>query len=198
MRILNVVAVLMLVTATSVTAQRGSLNPFVTYNWGGSVPVVGGDIKIVASEAYGATLDIAVRPGAKAQLLYSYQPTQADFRPFTGLPEKISDLKVHYMHIGGMAEIPKDKLRLLGGASAGATLFHPSDQRYSDEWSFSFRFFLGAKLMFSERVGLHAKGELLLPIQWAGICIGCGGGAGVTAGTTIVQGVVGGGLTIAF
>ncbi len=198
MRVISAVGLISLLATSSLMAQRATLNPFVTYNWGGTVRVFEGDLKLAASEAYGATLDVAVRPGAKAQLFYSYQPTQLDLRRFNGINEPITPMKVHYIHLGGTAEGGRGKMKGFGGASAGATIFHPSDPRLNDEWRFSVRLFLGGKMMFSERVGLHVKGEVLLPIQWAGVCFGCGGGAGVTTGTTIVQGVVGGGLTIAF
>lgn len=197
MRVISAVGFFSLLATSSLVAQRATLNPFVTYNWGGSVRVFEGDLRLAASEAYGVTLDVAVRPGAKAQLFYSYQPTQLNLRRFNGLTEPITPMKVHYIHLGGTAESGRGRMKGFGGASAGATIFHASDPRFSDEWRFSVRLFLGGKMMFSERVGLHVKGEVLLPIQWVGVCFGCGG-TGATAGTTIVQGVVGGGLTIAF
>ena len=198
MRVISAVGLFSLLATSSLVAQRATLNPFVTYNWGGTVRVFEGDLKLAASEAYGVTLDVAVRPGAKAQLFYSYQPTQLNLKRFSGLTEPVTPMDVHYIHLGGMAEGGRGKMKGFGGASAGATSFHASNSALSDEWKFSFRFFLGGKMMFSERMGLHVKGEVLLPVQWAGVCFGCGGGTGVTAGTTIVQGVVGGGLTIVF
>ena len=198
MRVIRAVGFLSLLATSGLVAQGATINPFVTYNWGGTVRVFEGDLKLEASEAYGVTIDFAVRPGAKAQLFYSYQPTQLNLRRFSGFTEPITPMDVHYIHLGGMAEGGRGKMTGFGGASAGATIFHASNSALSDAWKFSFRFFLGGKMMFSERVGLHVKGEVLLPVQWAGVCFGCGGGAGVTAGTTIVQGVVGGGLTIAF
>ena len=198
MRVISAVALLSLLATGSIVAQRATLNPFVTYNWGGTVRVFEGDLQLAASEAYGATVDFTVRPGAKAQLFYSYQPTQLNLRRFSGLTEPVTPMTVHYIHLGGVAEGGRGKAKGFGGASAGATVFHASNALLSDQWKFSFRLFLGGKMMFSERVGLHVKGEALFPIQWAGVCFGCGGGTGVTTGTTIVQGVVGGGLTIAF
>ena len=196
MRVVSAVGLLSLLACGSLTAQRTSINPFVTYNWGGTVRVFEGDLKLAGSEAYGATIDVTVRSGAKAQFFYSYQPTQLNLQRFNGLTEPVTPMDVHYIHLGGVAEGGRGKLKAFGGASAGATVFHTSN--FSDEWRFSIRLFLGGKFMFAERFGLHAKGEILLPMQWAGVCVGCGGGAGVTTGTTIVQGVVGGGLTIVF
>ncbi len=83
--------------------------------------------------------------------------------------------------------------------SAGA--FQPRTATTGSEWRFSFRFALGAKALFSERVGLRGEAGLLLPIQWAGGGIFCGGGGcsgALTEGTAVVQGSLGGGLTIVF
>ena len=196
MRSACLVAILAVVAASSLVAQRAELNPFVTWQWGGRALLINGDLEIAASENYGATIDVEVRRGMKAELFYSYQPTQLLFRPFVGVPQTLSDLKVHYMHLGGRAEFgdPRGKLSGFAGASAGATLFHPSNPQYRDEWRFSFRFSLGGKFMFSQRVGLHGRFEVLAPVSWVGVCVGCG----VTAGSTTAQGSVGGGLVITF
>ena len=200
MRSACLVAVLALIASGPLVAQgQAELDPFVTWQWGGRAALINGDLEVAASENYGASLGVEVRRGMKAEVFYSYQPTQLIFRPFFGVPETLSDLKVHYMHVGGRAELgnPRAKLSGWGGASAGATLFHPSNPQYRDEWRFSFRFSLGGKFMFSQRIGLHGRLELLAPINWAGVCIGCGG-SGVAVGSTTVQGSVGGGLVIAF
>lgn len=46
---------------------------------------------------------------------------------------------------------------------AGATLFNPRPATIGSDWRFSFRFALGAKALFSERVGLEEEAVLFAP-----------------------------------
>ncbi len=183
-------------------AQRVELSPFVTYQFGGSLAVREGELQLDDSENYGVALDIEVRPGVKFELFYSYQPTTLKLQRSAGPTEELFAIGVHYMHFGGLYEaVRNQRVRAFGLASAGVTLFDPRTATAGSEWRSSFRFALGAKALFSERVGLRGEAGLLLPIQFVGGGIFCRGGgcSGVlTGGRVVVQGSLGGALTVAF
>lgn len=124
---------------------RFELSPFVNYQWGGHLDVSYvsgfGTIDMEDTEAFGAALDVAVRPGAKAELYYSYQPTTMRFRSSSGVQETVFDMGVHYMHMGGIYEMDRGSAaRPFGLFSLGTTLFDPQGATpYGSEWRFSMR-----------------------------------------------------------
>jgi len=68
-------------------------------------------------------------------------------------------------------------------------------------WRVAFGLTLGAKFLVSKKIGIKIQAQGLFPIQWAGgnLYVGTGGsGYGISAGTTIAQINVGGGLFYAF
>ena len=202
MKVARLVAVLAISPAAAV-AQRVEVNPFLAYQFGGSLRAVEGDLIISSGETYGAAVDIEVRPGGFAQLFYSYQPTSLGIRRSgTGFTNEITDLNIHYFHIGGVGEAEASpRVKGFLAASVGATLFHPSEPRLNDAWRFSVRFGLGGKLFLSQRIGLKAEMDLLVPIQWTtgGFVCGGGGCSGTISGrTTLVHGSLGGGLVVVF
>jgi hypothetical protein len=184
---------------------RVYLSAMATYQWGGTINTTQGDLRIEDSENFAAALNFPVRPGAKGELYYSYQPTTLSRQLPSGVPEPIVPMNVHYFQLGGRYEpVRQGGLMPFLVGSAGAVLFDAGSTGgidYGSNWEFAFRFSLGATAMFSSRVGLRGELGMLLPVFWSGggfICGGAGCYGTVTGTSTVVQGTVGGGLTIAF
>ena len=137
-----------------------------------------------------------MKEGVQLELMWYMQPTRLDVRVFPSPTyETVFDMDVHYIQIGGIYGIQQDNILPYGTFSLGATIFHPKDRGFSDEWRFSATFGLGAKVYLSERIGIRLDGRLLFPFTGGAIWVGSGG---VSAGGTssIIQGNVNGGLII--
>jgi hypothetical protein len=181
---------------------RVQLSGMVTYQWGGTIHTTAGDLTLDDSENFAGVLTFPVRPGARGELYYSYQPTtlRRELAPQDFIP-----MNVHYFQLGGRYEPVRDGrvMPFLSG-TAGAVLFdagqNASGFDYGSDWEFAFRFALGTTAMLSQRVGLRGEIGLLLPIFWSTGGFVCGGAGcyGTVTGNSVVQGTVGGGLTIAF
>ncbi len=115
-------------------------------------------------------------------------------------PEKtFSDASQEYWMFGILKEVPKGSVSPYGGFIMGWTTLRPEDPDYQNITKFTVGLEGGVKYFFNERVGILIHGRLLLPLQWSGGGFYVGtGGSGVTfgAGTSIIQGDIGGGLVI--
>jgi hypothetical protein len=178
----------------SVLAQSSSttleLTPYVGYMVGGKIRASNGDYSINSAPNIGLIVDIPVQRNAYVEFYYSYQSTSMDFwslRDHT--TETLFDLDVHYFMIGGNWEFQSYNKDIVwfGTAALGASFFHPkATTNYRDVWRFTVNFGGGAKIFFSERIGIRLQALLNIPIQWGGAYYY--GGASVAGGTTFVQG----------
>ena len=127
--ILYVLAGAMVFAPTHALGQgnRAELTVFYGYNIGGSLNVFEGELKIADNASYGASLDIAVRPGGFAQILWVQQPSTLSLRRTVGGTETITDLITRYFHVGGMQELGEGRARPYGGMTLGFTQFDPTD-----------------------------------------------------------------------
>ncbi len=201
---------LLLISNSNMFAQKFEITPFYGYQFNGKVVGYQGDLNIRDAGSYGAMIDVTVRPGMQVELFYSRSDTRADFVEFRGPTYKLTDVSVNYLQIGFLRTVKKmNNITLYGIGSLGATLFSPSGNSYNetpinysfeDWWLFSVTAGGGAKIMFSERVGLRFEGRLMMPITWAGggFMVGTGGsGFYLGGGSAIIQASLSAGLIIA-
>lgn len=178
----------------------------VAYQWGGSITTSEGTLTLDAGENFAGVLTFPVRPGARGELYYGYQPTTLSREDAPGVRQPLAPMRIHYLQIGGRFEPGWDRpiLPYFSG-TAGAVLFDAgrgaSGLDYGSDLEFAFRFAAGTTVVLSRRVGLRAEAGLLVPVFWSGggfVCGGEGCEGVITGSITAVQGTVGGGLTIAF
>jgi hypothetical protein len=163
---------------------------------------VSGDLDINDAAYYGGALGINTSRETMAEIQYIYQPTNISFEPYNaGFQSTSFGADVHY--ILGTGYFIEQFSRTgwgYGGLSIGAAGLVPKNNLDS-AWRFAFGLTLGAKFLLSKTVGIKIQAQGLFPIQWAGgsLYVGSGGsGYGLSAGTSIVQINVGGGLYFAF
>ncbi len=195
---------------SNIFAQKIEITPFYGYQFNGKVVGYSGDLNVRDASAYGLMLDVTVRPGMQVELFYSRSDTRVDFVEFRGPTYKLTDVSVNYFQLGFLRTVKKmNNISMYGIGSLGTTLFSPSGKDYKqtpdiyyyeDWWLFSVTVGGGAKIMFSERVGLRLEGRLMMPITWAGggFMVGTGGsGFYLGGGSAILQAGLSAGLTIA-
>jgi len=175
------------------------------YNYNANVANVSGDMDINDAVFYSAAIGINTSRETMAEIQYIFQPTKISFNPFTaGIPSQSFDADVHYILATGyyLKQLSRTSWGY-GGLSIGAAGLVPknTEQNLDPAWRVAFGLTLGAKFLVSKKIGIKIQAQGLFPIQWAGgsLYVGSGGaGYGVSAGTSIVQINVGGGLFYAF
>ena len=183
---------------------RMEITPFGGYMWGGSVSGWEGEIRIPGTGNWGIALNVDMRPETQLELCFSRQYSALEVRwyDYTQPREELFDIAVEYYQIGAL-----QKFRGSGDygpytvLTLGATRFAPNTNDYSDEWLFSMTLGLGVKVPVGERFALRVQGRFLMPIQWAGGGLWCGTGGcgiGLSGGSSILQGDITAGLSVAF
>ncbi len=203
---LSIIIAVFIYSSTSFSQFKGELSVISGYQMLGTVDVytgvVNGEFDINDAAFYSAVFGYRVEREIIFEVQYLYQPTKVSFDPNGASKEfVVSDVDVHYIMLGAMYEKAFSRTATgYGGLSIGTAGLVP-DKNYESEWRLAFGLTLGAKFMISRNIGFRLQAQGLFPVQWAGgsFYVGTGGaGYGLTAGTSIVQINVGGGLFYAF
>jgi hypothetical protein len=188
----------------SILAGYQMLGSVQVYNYNYGYQNVDGDLDINDAVYYSAALGINTSRETMAEIQYIFQPTSVKFVPYNFGSSTSFDADVHYILATGY--FIKQFSRTgsgYGGISIGAAGLVPKNtlNNLDPAWRFAFGFTLGLKFLLSKNIGLKIQSQALFPIQWAGGTLygGSGGaGYGISAGTSIIQINVGGGLYYAF
>ena len=183
-------------------STRFEITPIYGYQWGGTIRTYEGDVVFEGSDSWGVIADVTVRSGAQLELLYWRQDTELVLKGGgLGVPTQLFDATVEYWHGGGLVEYRRQgNVRLFGTMTIGATHVDPKPSVLSDDWRFSAIFGVGAKVLFSERVGIRLQASMPLTFIASSGAVFCGGGACYTTigGEGLPQGNLSAGLIVAF
>jgi len=190
--------------------RRIELAPFIGYQWVTDVSTYYGNIATDSAPTYGGIIDFTVQPGLQAELFYLYSPTHSRFNSLSysyssSLP---FDVKIHYIQIGAIKNIPLRQVEPFFGGTLGLSVFSPSNLTFtdgttlslSDSWRFAINFEAGVKIWLARQVGIRLQARLMMPLYFGsvGFYAGTGGaGLGVSAGIPLVQPELSAGVIIA-
>jgi hypothetical protein len=191
------VALAALLCARGAGAGDVELAPFAGVQFPGSVASAasGRIVSIGIGLDYGGTLDIAVAPGWRAELLYSRQATDLSSRgngPGFGL--------VVERYLAGIQEEKgDDSLRFFGVFLAGLTRFAPGLDGYDSDVRFTLGLSLGLKRALSQRFGFRAEARgFFVNVDSGGGVICSGSCLFVFRASGLWQGDLSAGFTLAF
>jgi hypothetical protein len=179
------------------------ITPFGGYFFGGKVRYAQGDLNVVSNGSYGIALDVTIAPFQQLEFFYTRMESTAEWRAFgfqPGVPDREDfRISVNYLQIGSLREFGEGSVVPFGAFTLGAVIFSSQENSFSDIWRFAISLGGGAKIFFSDKIGIRLQGRLLMPMYFAGIggYIGTGG-SGLTVNTwiPILQGDLTGGLII--
>ena len=181
-------------------ARRLEITPFAAYQFGGGLNVDGGRLEIPGAFTWGAMIDLRVRPDAQAEFLYSRQETDLEFHPDSlARPVALGGLAVHYFQLGGTVDLRPGPVRPYAVATLGVTWFDPSED-LDGEARFSGGLGAGLRAGVNERVAARLEGRWWINVFDSSGSVFCGPAGCViqASGSVVSQGVVSGGLGIAF
>ncbi|MCX6268304.1 MAG: DUF2715 domain-containing protein [Bacteroidetes bacterium] len=175
-------------------AQSVEVTPFGGYVFGGTMNGDYGDVHINDNAQYGGMISLAVSRVMDVDLIYNRSDTKAQVnyfsingyvKPYVEVP-----LSINYMQIGFTKNFRVNpKVSPFVGFNIGACAFAPKEE-YSDAWFFSVGMNAGAKVYFSNRVGLRLQAQGYMPVQGTAFSmfVGTGGAStGVSVYSTLFQ-----------
>ena len=198
-------------TINTAIAQHLEIVPLVNYQFPAGVdatwinPDTGvrqyGRIRIKGNVNYGLGLNVPLPfKGVTVSASFTTMKSSIEFDPNLGAKIDLFDANQDYWMFGILKEIDRDQLHPYGGLILGWTTIRPDGNVYNNASKFSAGLEAGIKYFFNDKIGILIHGRLLMPVEWigAGFSIGTGGsGAGLTMGSSIIQGDIGGGIVIA-
>ena len=159
--------------------DKKEVTPFIGYRFGGNFEnfTTGQNYDVDSSESYGLTFDFPVDDEVKLELLYSRQDTEIETSGYLGAERVPIDLE--YYHVGAVYQPGlDDRLQPFVGGTLGATYMNPRGENLGSETRFSLSIGGGAKLFFSDHVGLRLEGRFYATFVNGGGSVFCSGGSG--------------------
>lgn len=171
--------------------------PFVGYMFGGSVNFYEGKYKVSDGMDYGISLIVPVQTIMDVEINYTRMDSEGRFIANAGFSDIRTDMSTNYFQVGVLKalSLSNPNIKPFGSFSAGVTWFDMAD--YDNRVLFSITAGLGAKIMFTERIGIILRGRLMLPMFFGGVGFYAGtGGSGLTLNSyaALIQGDFSGGL----
>ena len=177
-----------LLTSTMLFAQTIEITPLYGYTFSGKVDGYYGTFDVKDDMSFGGLLSVEVDNMSYIELGYLRTNTEVVTSSYGGGFESgRADLAVEQYQIGMLREFKEGKVVPFAKASLGTTRYAQMSNGNERYWLFSAGIGLGAKIFFTDNIGLRLHGNLMLPMEFAGGGIFCGiggGGGGCSTGVT--------------
>lgn len=195
---IKITLVLILISFT-ISAQKFEITPQYGYQIGSKYNYTGGYVKLNSSDQYGVNFGINLNQDVQAEFYWVQQNTVLKIKDVIEYPteEELTDVRVNHYQIGGIHGFGYGDAIPFLGISAGWSTFDAEDSKFNSLTTFTMGLSGGVKYFFSKNIGIRLQTQLLMPINWGGIYVG-GGGAGVSAGGSILLLNFSGGLILGF
>ena len=183
-----ILAVLFITSVNNSFSQTIDISPFYGWQMNGKIKFWEGEIKTDNNPLFGATMDVLLAPGVGVRLMYSRSETISHFRPYNGYGYDAKDVKIanEYYQIGTIKSIVNGNIEPFGVFTLGATRYHPMGINADDFWIFGITAGLGAKIFFSEKIGIKLQGDFMMPMYFQGVGFFFGsGGSGLTVNGSV-------------
>ena len=195
---LVIVLLLSAISFQTKAQEKAQIFGLAGYQLNGDVTVAAGELSFDDGFSYGFGFDIPVDRYMQAEISWSMGSSNVSLDQYLGSNVPLTDLNIHTFQAGALVEPNKGKkVSPFGLFSLGATLFSPTDAKYSEEWRFSIALGGGVKVYLSDKVGLRFQGRLMIPMVFEGTSVYFGtGGGGIAVGayTAFVEGDFSGGI----
>lgn len=165
-------------------SQFVEVTPLTGYTFSGDIDAYYGKYDIKNALLYGARLDVEVVDYSYVEISWRRNDPLLGYLPSgSGNAVNYNSAVSHYM-AGFLREFSQGKIKPYGLISAGLSYYRVKETWDYSKWFFSTEFGLGAKMYFSETVGLRLQAAVTTPWDFAGggMYWGIGtGGAGASA-----------------
>ena len=114
----------------------------------------GAKLRLDGAHSAGLIVDVNVTPDSQVEFLYTNG--KSPLAPEAGGPT-LTDVKVEYLHVGGLLVYGRDRIRPFFGATLGASRFSPSAPGMNSDTNFSLGIVGGVKLFLTKNLGLRLE-----------------------------------------
>ena len=178
------IILLLAVSATTSVAQQLVARVHTGYTFGSRFTIDGGRARINDGAMWAGSMAYFFDDYKGAELYYNYQNTLLSARSVLIQGGKFEEqLNIHYIMAGVAGKRPTSlKTDLMGGMKIGAVIFDPVQRSFTSITRMAVGFNGGFNYYFSEKVGINAGFNLLMPIFDVGGFIWWSPGSGIDVG----------------
>ena len=187
-------ALALIISAHSASAQRVEVNALSAYMFGASTDYMYesglryGDIWIAPNAVYGGAVDVQLDKNIMFELQYMRQQTRAEERGYNRQVAHETDLTNHFVQAGGLySQSVGPSADVFGGAMFGLEVFSPSKPQYESVVRFLGTLTGGTKIWITDAVGLRVQAALNMPMVLSGVGFYFGTGGADYGASTFVQ-----------
>lgn len=186
----------LLFSGVGLYAQSVEITPLYGYTISGKVDNYSRYYDIGNDMSFGGMLSVEIDDMSYVEL--SYVRTNTDVVT-SRLIDPTFNLGIEHYQVGALREFSEGKVVPFAKFTLGTTRYVQTSKGDSRYWLFSAGFGLGAKIFFTERLGLRLHTNLMMPMEFAGGGFFCGSGgcsSNLAFNVPIVHWELGGGLII--
>ncbi len=201
MRIVLPAWIVAAIVSSPVLAAGFEVTPFVGYRVGGDFDgIETASSELEESESYGLIVDLPVlKYDTQLELLFSHQETDLVASGAFGSPELLP-IEIDFFQLGVIHEWDRRHVRPFFAATAGFAEFNPQGMELSSESRFALTLAGGAKIFFTEHMGLRLGLRLYATLFDGSGDVFCGDGGCLAraSGSFLTQTELAAGLTIKY
>lgn len=176
-----------LYSTSAIFAQSVEVTPVLGYTFCDGFETYYGSYDVEGAMLYGARLDVEIADLSYFELsVRRNDPTIAYLSAGDNVTKNFSSGVAHYM-VGYLREFQAGAIKPYGVFSAGTSRYWVKEQEGVDEnynkWFFSTELGLGAKMFFSDYIGVRLQASVTTPWDFAGGGMYWGVGGGGTGGS---------------
>jgi len=166
---------ILLLAGNLLFAQSVEITPFYGYTISGKVDNYSRYYDVKDNMSFGGMLSVEIDHMSYVEL--SYVRTNTDV--FTKrIIDGTFDIGVEHYQVGALREFSEGQVVPFAKLMFGTTRYVQTSKGSGKYWLFSAGLGLGAKIFFTERVGLRLHTNLMMPMEFSGGGFWCGGGSG--------------------
>jgi len=207
---IKIVLIATLTFTSNLDAQTIELTGSYGYQFGTKEDYKGGYFKLDDGGQWNAVLGYELQEDIMVEVSYTRINSPLLFKDVyvtLNQQNKLADVAQDWIMVGGNKYFTKGNLKPFLGGSVGVAVFSPNNEDFKlinsalnnflaldfdNQVRFAFSFKGGVNIMISDNVGINLQGNLMFPVDWAGVYLGTGGAGVSVDGTTLVGGFSGG------
>ena len=166
-----------------VSAQVIEVTPLFGYTVSGKVDAYYGTYDVKDDIMYGGLLGVQITDNSYVELSYRRNDPQLNI---TSLADgnSIRDIGIEQYMVGYLHEFLDGKIKPFAVGNIGLSRYFGKAKNTDRYWFLAPDFGVGAKMFFSDRIGIRLQTDLIMPLEFSGSGIFCGigtGGSGCSA-----------------
>lgn len=159
------------------STQVIEVTPLFGYTVSGKVDAYYGTYDVKDDMLYGGLLGVQITDNSYVELSYRRNDPQLYI---TSLADgnSIRDIGIEHYMVGYLHEFTDGKIKPFAVANIGLSRYFGKAKNSDRYWFLAPNFGVGAKMFFTERIGIRLQTDIVMPLEFSGSGIFCGIGSG--------------------